>query len=167
MCGITGKLWFEPSRSVSRELLARMTDVIAHRGPDAAGYYVNGAIGLGHRRLSIIDLATGDQPLGNEDGSVQVVFNGEIYNFAEVRDDLLTRGHQMRTRSDTEVIVHAFEEWGDACVDRFRGRCRQQVPHPEPGASLGHPDPPGRLCRPHQARPTGSAPATGQHTSVR
>jgi asparagine synthase (glutamine-hydrolysing) len=98
-----------------------MTDVVAHRGPDSAGYYVKGSIGLGHRRLSIIDLATGDQPLGNEDGTVQVVFNGEIYNFGEVREMLLDRGHRFRTRSDTEVIVHAFEEWGDACVERFRG----------------------------------------------
>jgi asparagine synthase (glutamine-hydrolysing) len=98
-----------------------MTDVVAHRGPDSAGYYVNGSIGLGHRRLSIIDLATGDQPLGNEDGSVQVVFNGEIYNFADVRRTLLGHGHRFRTSSDTEVIVHAFEEWGDACVEQFRG----------------------------------------------
>jgi asparagine synthase (glutamine-hydrolysing) len=121
MCGITGKLWFDPSRPVARDLLVRMTDRVAHRGPDAGGYYVNGSVGLGHRRLSIIDLATGDQPLGNEDGSVQVVFNGEIYNFAEVRDQLLARGHQFRTRSDTEIIVHGFEEWGEECVTRFRG----------------------------------------------
>jgi asparagine synthase (glutamine-hydrolysing) len=121
VCGITGKLWFDSSRPVSRELLAKMTGVVAHRGPDAAGYYLNGAIGLGHRRLSIIDLSTGDQPLGNEDGSVQVVFNGEIYNFADVREVLAARGHQFRTRSDTEVIVHSYEEWGDRCVDHFRG----------------------------------------------
>ena len=121
MCGIAGKLWFNPSRSVSPELLARMTSAVTHRGPDSAGYYINGSIGLGHRRLSIIDLATGDQPLGNEDGSVQVVFNGEIYNFAEVRSILLGRGHRFRTRSDTEVIVHAFEEWGESCVEHFRG----------------------------------------------
>src|SRR3954466_14006119 len=117
MCGITGKLWFNAARPVSPDLLARMTDVIAHRGPDSAGYYVNGSIGLGHRRLSIIDLATGDQPLANEDGSVQVVFHCEIYNCAEVREALLERGHRFRTRSDTEVIVHGFEEWGDACVE--------------------------------------------------
>jgi asparagine synthase (glutamine-hydrolysing) len=106
---------------VSRELLVRMTDVVAHRGPDSAGYYLNGSIGLGHRRLSIIDLSTGDQPLGNEDGSVQVVYNGEIYNFADVREVLADRGHQFRTRSDTEIIVHAYEEWGERCVDHFRG----------------------------------------------
>jgi asparagine synthase (glutamine-hydrolysing) len=121
MCGIAGKLWFDPNRRVSRELLTRMTDVIAHRGPDAAGYYVNGSVGLGHRRLSIIDLSTGDQPVGNEDDSVQVVFNGEIYNFADVRQVLESRGHRFRTRTDTEVIVHGFEEWGDQCVNHFRG----------------------------------------------
>jgi asparagine synthase (glutamine-hydrolysing) len=98
-----------------------MTDVVAHRGPDSSGYYLNGSVGLGHRRLSIIDLSTGDQPLGNEDGTVQVVFNGEIYNFADVRQTLLARGHQFRTRSDTEVIVHAFEEWDERCVEHFRG----------------------------------------------
>jgi asparagine synthase (glutamine-hydrolysing) len=121
MCGIAGKLWFDPARPVSRDLLARMTDRVTHRGPDSSGYYLNGSIGLGHRRLSIIDLATGDQPLGNEDGSVQVVFNGEIYNFEEVRLALEDRGHRFHTRSDTEVIVHGFEEWGESCVSRFRG----------------------------------------------
>ena len=98
-----------------------MTDAIAHRGPDADGFYVGDGIGLGHRRLSIIDLATGDQPLANEDGSVWVVFNGEIYNFADVRADLEARGHRFRTHSDTEVIVHGYEEWGEAVVDRLRG----------------------------------------------
>ena len=98
-----------------------MTTRISHRGPDSAGYYVDAGLGLGHRRLSIIDLATGDQPIGNEDGSVQVIFNGEIYNFAEVRQALEERGHRFRTKSDTEVIVHGFEEWGDDCVSRFRG----------------------------------------------
>jgi asparagine synthase (glutamine-hydrolysing) len=121
MCGIAGKLLFDPSLTVSREMLTRMSDQVTHRGPDAAGIYVNGSIGLAHRRLSIIDLATGDQPMANEDGSVHVVFNGEIYNFADVRRELERCGHRFRTRSDTEVIVHGFEEWGDACVTRFRG----------------------------------------------
>ncbi len=98
-----------------------MTTTLRHRGPDAAGYFRNGAIGLGHRRLSIIDLTTGDQPVGNEDGSIQVVFNGEIYNFAEVRAELAACGHRFRTGSDTEVIVHGYEQWGDRCVERFRG----------------------------------------------
>lgn len=98
-----------------------MTTTISHRGPDSAGYYVDAGMGLGHRRLSIIDLATGDQPIGNEDGTVQVIFNGEIYNFADVRQELEARGHRFRTKSDTEVIAHGFEEWGEDCVTRFRG----------------------------------------------
>src|SRR5919106_1593541 len=121
MCGITGRLWFDWDREVPRDLVQRMTDRVAHRGPDAAGYYFGRGIGLGHRRLSIIDLATGDQPLGNEDGNVQVVFNGEIYNFEEVRQELESLGHRFRTHSDTEVIAHGLEEWGQACVTRFRG----------------------------------------------
>jgi asparagine synthase (glutamine-hydrolysing) len=121
MCGIAGKLWFDPNRPVDSAVLRRMTDVIAHRGPDADGFFVGPGIGLGHRRLSIIDLSTGDQPLANEDGTVWVVFNGEIYNFAEVRQELLSRGHTFRSRSDTEIIVHAYEEWGEDSVVRFRG----------------------------------------------
>ncbi len=121
MCGIAGRFHYEPSRPVDRDDLVAMTDVVAHRGPDAAGYFHGPGIGLGHRRLSIIDLATGDQPLANEDGTVQVVFNGEIYNFAEVRAQLAACGHHFRTGSDTEVIVHGYEEWGERCVDRFRG----------------------------------------------
>jgi asparagine synthase (glutamine-hydrolysing) len=121
MCGITGRLNYDPLRPIDRDVLVAMTDAVAHRGPDAAGYYQAPGIALGHRRLSIIDLATGDQPLANEDGSVQVVFNGEIYNFAEVRAELIQRGHRFRTGSDTEIIVHGYEEWGERAVDRFRG----------------------------------------------
>ena len=121
MCGIAGRFNFDPSRAVDARVLRAMTDAIAHRGPDADGFYRAPGIGLGHRRLSIIDLATGDQPIGNEDGGVQVVFNGEIYNFAEVRAELVARGHRFRTGSDTEIIVHGYEEWGERCVERFRG----------------------------------------------
>jgi asparagine synthase (glutamine-hydrolysing) len=121
MCGITGRFNFDPLRLVDRDVLAAMTDAVAHRGPDSAGYYVAPGIGLGHRRLSIIDLSTGDQPLSNEDGTVWTVFNGEIYNYAEVRAELVAHGHRFRTDSDTEVIVHGYEEWGDLCVERFRG----------------------------------------------
>ena len=121
MCGIAGRFNYDSSRPVHAGVLSAMTDSIAHRGPDSAGYYRGPGIGLGHRRLSIIDLATGDQPLGNEDGQVQVVFNGEIYNFAEVRTELVSRGHRFRTSSDTEIIVHGYEEWGERCVERFRG----------------------------------------------
>jgi len=121
MCGIAGKFNFDSTRPVDGTRLAAMTTVIAHRGPDADGFYVGDSVGLGHRRLSIIDLATGDQPMSNEDGTVWVVFNGEIYNFADVRHELLQAGHRFRTHSDTEVIVHAYEQWGEAAVDRFRG----------------------------------------------
>ena len=121
MCGITGRFNFDPLRLVDRDVLAAMTDVVSHRGPDAVGYHVAPGIGLGHRRLSIIDLSTGDQPLSNEDGTVWTVFNGEIYNFADVRAELIAHGHRFRTASDTEVIVHGYEEWGELCVEKFRG----------------------------------------------
>jgi asparagine synthase (glutamine-hydrolysing) len=121
MCGICGKLNLNREKPVSSGLLKRMADTISHRGPDDEGYYLSGPVGLGFRRLSIIDLATGHQPLSNEDGTVWIVFNGEIYNFEELRDDLLARGHVFRTRTDTEVIVHLYEEYGPACVERLRG----------------------------------------------
>src|SRR6185312_14190142 len=101
--------------------LPRMRDVLVHRGPDEAGLYTDEHAGLAHRRLSIVDLASGQQPLSNEDGTVWVAFNGEIYNHAEVRPELETAGHRYKTRSDTETIVHAYEEWGDLAVERFRG----------------------------------------------
>src|SRR5213080_348782 len=121
MCGIAGRFNFDPARPVDPARLAAMTSAIAHRGPDADGFYTSRGIGLGHRRLSIIDLATGDQPLTNEDQTIWIVFNGEIYNFADVRAELVTHGHRFRTHSDTEVIVHAHEQWGDRAVERFRG----------------------------------------------
>jgi len=121
MCGICGKLNFDSHNPVSGDLLKRMADTIYHRGPDDEGYYVSGPVGLGFRRLSIIDLSTGHQPLSNEDGTVWIVFNGEIYNFEELRKYLLARGHVFRTRTDTEVIVHLYEEFGPACVERLRG----------------------------------------------
>lgn len=121
MCGICGKLNFDREKPVSGGLLKRMADTIYHRGPDDEGYYASGPVGLGFRRLSVIDLNTGHQPLCNEDGTVWIVFNGEIYNFGELREDLLARGHEFRTRTDTEVIVHLYEEFGPACVERLRG----------------------------------------------
>lgn len=121
MCGICGKLNFESDRKVDPGLLRRMTDVIAHRGPDGHGEYRSGPVALGHRRLSIIDLKTGDQPISNEDGSIWVVYNGEIYNFAEIRAELIQRGHRFKSTTDTEVIVHLYEEMGDRCVTRLRG----------------------------------------------
>ena len=121
MCGIVGIFDFGGTKEISRSLLERMNQAQFHRGPDEGGIHVEPGLGLGHRRLSIIDLSTGQQPLFNEDHSVVVVFNGEIYNFRELMPELVARGHHFRTRSDTEVIVHAWEEWGEACVTHFRG----------------------------------------------
>ncbi len=121
MCGIAGIFETRAAREISRETLARMNESQHHRGPDDDGYFVEPGIGLGFRRLSIIDLSTGHQPLFNEDGSVVVIFNGEIYNFRELVPELVALGHEFRTKSDTEVIVHAWEAWGEACVTRFRG----------------------------------------------
>src|SRR5262245_37913297 len=120
MCGICGAFDFK-GRAIDRSLIQRMSAVISHRGPDGSGSYVSGEIGLGHRRLSIIDLQGGAQPISNEDGTLQVVFNGEIYNFVELREELAGYGHRFETRSDTEVIVHAYEQWGPGCVTRFNG----------------------------------------------
>lgn len=120
MCGIAGIV--QPKGStVDRALLERMTLSLQHRGPDDQGLFVRGNVGLGHRRLSIIDLASGHQPLFNEDGTVVVVYNGEIYNFVETKAELEGRGHVFKTHCDTEVIVHAYEEWGTDCPNRFRG----------------------------------------------
>jgi asparagine synthase (glutamine-hydrolysing) len=121
MCGITGLFDTRQRREIDRSLLQRMNDSQAHRGPDGEGMHVEPGVGLGHRRLAIIDVATGQQPLYNEDGSVVVVFNGEIYNYQELIPELQALGHVFHTRSDTEVIVHAWEAWGEHCVDRFRG----------------------------------------------
>ena len=121
MCGIAGI--FDPSgrRNVEPSVLQRMNDVQLHRGPDEGGVHREPGVGLVHRRLSIIDLSSGQQPLWNEDGSVVVVYNGEIYNFPELTQELVALGHTFKSRCDTEVIVHGWEEWGEKCVERFRG----------------------------------------------
>ena len=121
MCGICGKLMLGNEATVSPELVKAMADTIYHRGPDDDGYYVSGPIGLGFRRLSIIDLQRGHQPVSNEDGTVQIIFNGEIYNYQELRAFLLSKGHVFKTQSDTEVIVHLYEEFGPPCVEKLRG----------------------------------------------
>lgn len=121
MCGITGIFHFDRKRIVDQVVLKRMTDIISYRGPDGEGYYVHGYIGLGHRRLSIIDLQTGDQPMLNEAGNIVLVFNGEIYNYIELRQELITLGHTFRTNSDSEVIIKAYEQWGVDCQQRFNG----------------------------------------------
>lgn len=121
MCGITGMFDTRGRRDLDRALLRRMNDSQSHRGPDGEGEHHEPGVALGHRRLSIIDIATGQQPLFNEDRSVVVTFNGEIYNYQQLIPELQALGHVFHTRSDTEVIVHAWEAWGERCVDRFRG----------------------------------------------
>ena len=121
MCGIAGKVHTDRARPVEPALLRRMTAAIAHRGPDDEQAYLEGRVGLGIRRLSIIDLAGGRQPISNEDQSVWIVFNGEIYNYRQLREEVLAAGHTLRTRSDTEVIVHLYEELGPTCLTRLRG----------------------------------------------
>ena len=121
MCGITGIFDTKAKRQIDRDLLQRMNDIQYHRGPDQDGLHIEDGVGLGHRRLSIIDLSSGKQPLYNEDNSVVVVYNGEIYNFQSLAEELQAAGHTFRTRCDTEVIVHAWEQWGSGCVEKFRG----------------------------------------------
>jgi asparagine synthase (glutamine-hydrolysing) len=120
MCGISG-IFNRNGVPIDRATLDRMTTSIRHRGPDGHGCFVDGGIGLGHRRLSIIDLGGGTQPMVNEDGSIQLIFNGEIYNFVELRSELEALGHRFKTRSDTEVIIHGYEQWGADCTKRFNG----------------------------------------------
>lgn len=121
MCGIVGIFDVKEKREIDRDLLSRMNETQFHRGPDESGLHLEPGLGFGHRRLSIIDLSSGQQPLFNEDGTVVVTYNGEIYNFVELSEELKRLGHQFRTHCDTEVIVHAWEEWGESCVERFRG----------------------------------------------
>lgn len=122
MCGISGKLNFDPTQGVEKELICQMTGLLQHRGPDDEGVWVNGSIGLGHRRLAIVDLSpTGHQPMSNEDGTIWLTFNGEIYNHLELRANLENRGHRYRGNSDTETIIHLYEEYGRDCVKHLRG----------------------------------------------
>ncbi len=121
MCGIAGVLYADSHRCADRNVLQQMGDAIAHRGPDGEGFFRSNNVGLIHRRLAIIDLVGGDQPIANEDESVQVVFNGEIYNYPELRQQLESRGHVFRTNSDTEVLVHLYEDFGKDLVKHLRG----------------------------------------------
>ena len=122
MCGIAGKLYFDRERTVDPSLLIRMNQVIAHRGPDDSGVHHDGAIGLAHRRLAIIDLSPGGhQPMANADGSAWIVFNGEIYNFLELRDELEKQGVRFRSRSDTEVLLALYDRDGVECLRHLRG----------------------------------------------
>src|SRR5438874_6113658 len=121
MCGICGQFNFVRNEPVEPEIVRRMADSIAHRGPDDEGYFFSGRLGLGFRRLSIIDLAGGHQPMSDAEETVWVILNGEIYNFKELRAELEQRGHHFRTRSDTEVIVHGYNEWGTEVFDHLNG----------------------------------------------
>ena len=121
MCGIAGILKLDPRETVEEARLKRMRDVLRHRGPDGEGLWIDGRIGLGHRRLAIVDVAGGQQPMTNEDGTVWITYNGEIYNHAALRPGLEAKGHRYQTRSDTETILHSYEEEGDGCVERLQG----------------------------------------------
>lgn len=121
MCGICGVLYFDPKRPVVKETLYAMTDRLRHRGPDSEGYFTSPGIGLGVRRLRIIDLFTGDPPILNETGRIVLVCNGEIYNYKELRQFLIQKGHRLRTSSDIEVIIHLYEEYGEGCLSYLRG----------------------------------------------
>ena len=121
MCGLAGIARRGPG-GVSAERLERMADAIRHRGPDGAGLHADERVGLSHVRLSVIDLARGAQPMANETGTVFVVYNGEIFNHLALRSELEARGHRFRTRSDTEVLVHAYEQWGERMLERLNGQ---------------------------------------------
>ena len=121
MCGIAGIVKLNPQEQVDDARLKRMRDVLRHRGPDGEGLWVQGPVGLGHRRLAIVDVAGGHQPMPNEDETIWIVFNGEIYNHSALRPRLLAQGHRYRTQSDTETIVHLYEEAGERCVEKLQG----------------------------------------------
>ena len=124
MCGIAGYFQLDSKHPSlpNEELICRMVNSIRHRGPDEFGAYFNSRCVLGQARLSIIDLSSGAQPLCNEDGTIWITFNGEIFNYIELRQELKKTGHKFKTKSDTEVIVHAYEQWGKECLERFNGQ---------------------------------------------
>src|SRR5687768_16660012 len=121
MCGISGFLHFDKDRPASAEVLKKMADVIVHRGPDDEGFYIKQNLALGHRRLSIIDLSTGRQPMFSDDKKIVLVFNGEIYNYIELREELILLGNKFTTTSDTEVVINAYKTWGLDCQKHFNG----------------------------------------------
>src|SRR5512140_495092 len=122
MCGIAGIFNLEDRDPVEERDLRQMLGMIRHRGPDEFGIYLDGPIGLGNARLSIIDLSGGQQPIPNEDGNLWIVFNGEIFNYVELRPELEAKGHKFTTSSDTEVLLHMYEEYGAGCLDRLNGQ---------------------------------------------
>jgi asparagine synthase (glutamine-hydrolysing) len=121
MCGIAGIFNLNGS-PVSAVLLKKMTDAIAHRGPDGEGHFIDGSIGLGHRRLAIIDLSpAGHQPMATRNGAYVITYNGEVYNFKELRTELESLGYQFHSRTDSEVVLNAYVAWGERCVEKFNG----------------------------------------------
>jgi asparagine synthase (glutamine-hydrolysing) len=121
MCGITGYLYYDSHRKAEFGLIKRMADRLVHRGPDGEGYFIHDNLALGHRRLKIIDLHTGDQPMHSADNNIVLIFNGEIYNYIELREELISTGNTFRTTSDTEVIIQAYRNWGPDCLNKFNG----------------------------------------------
>src|SRR5512139_3237313 len=122
MCGVVGILNLQDRPPTERATLHQMLGMIRHRGPDGFGIYRDEQVGMGNARLSIIDLSSGDQPIGNEDGSLWIVFNGEIYNYVELRPELEARGHRFATNSDTEVVLHLYEDFGADCLNYLNGQ---------------------------------------------
>jgi len=122
MCGIAGIISLTEKKMITPDQIARMVNAIQHRGPDGIGVYVDDQAGLGHARLSIIDLAGGAQPIHNEDKTLWIVYNGEVFNYPELREDLIKRGHRFTTATDTEVVLHLYEEKGAACLQDLNGQ---------------------------------------------
>ena len=121
MCGICGQYNFKNNQPVARDIIERMTNTIVHRGPDDEGYHISGSLGLGFRRLSIIDLQGGHQPMSDEERSVWIIFNGEIYNYPELRKELISYGYKFQTKSDTEVIIYGYKKWGSDVFNHLNG----------------------------------------------
>ena len=123
MCGIAGRYNYRTGAPVAPRMVQGMCDLIAHRGPDADGVWIDGPVGLGHRRLAVIDLSEGGrQPMTDVRGGLMIVFNGEIYNYLELKHDLESKGHRFRSKSDTEVMLASYRQWGADCVTHFRGQ---------------------------------------------
>ena len=133
MCGIAGYIQLKGESTPDRELVARMVASIRHRGPDEFGMYIDRKCVLGQARLSIIDLAGGSQPLTNETATLWITYNGEVYNYLELREELIKLGHQFKTNSDTEVILHAFEQWDIDCLTKFNGQFAFAIYNSETG----------------------------------
>ena len=122
MCGIAGICFIDGPNGISLNAIKSMVGVLCHRGPDETGFYLDDQVGLGHARLSIIDLSSGTQPIHNEDENLWIIYNGEVYNYPELKQDLLQKGHRFSTTSDTEVILHLYEEEGPDCLNQLNGQ---------------------------------------------